>query len=91
MKKSLIATLVAAPLLTLSSMAFAVQPSTSEPILLSAAEMDGVTAGQPFVFKYAEINQANASPITLVQLNLLSLGGENHAFVASSNNAYISQ
>ncbi|WP_136413715.1 MULTISPECIES: hypothetical protein [Oxalobacteraceae] len=91
MNKSLLTTLVAAPLLTLSSMAFAADPATAEPMLLSAAEMDGVTAGQTYVFKYAQVNQANASPVTALQLNLLSVGGENHAFVASGNNAYISQ
>jgi hypothetical protein len=40
MKSNLIKTLVVVPLLALSSMAFA-----AEPVQLSAAEMDGVTAG----------------------------------------------
>ncbi|HJV83277.1 hypothetical protein [Noviherbaspirillum sp.] len=91
MKKTLVTTLVATPLLALSSMAFATEPATAEPMLLSAAEMDGVTAGHTYVFKFAEVNQANTSPVTALQLNLLSLGAENHAFVASGNNAYISQ
>jgi len=85
MKKSLITTLVAAPLLSLSSMAFA-----SEPVLLSAAEMDGVTAGF-FSFKYAEINQWNQSPVTIAQANVLTIGSGNVAVVDSGNKAVISQ
>jgi hypothetical protein len=56
MKSSVITTLVAAPLLSLSSMAFAAEPPSAkpvlsaepilsaEPVLLSAVEMDRVTA-----------------------------------------------
>lgn len=40
MKTKLVAPLIAAPLLALSSMAFA-----AEPVQLSASQMDGVTAG----------------------------------------------
>jgi hypothetical protein len=61
MKSSMIGNLVAIPLLSVSSMAFAaepvlaepvqpilaepVQPILAEPVLLSAIEMDGITAG----------------------------------------------
>ncbi len=85
MKKSLITTLIAVPLLSLSSMAFA-----AEPVLLTASEMDGVTAGL-FDFKWAQINQLNASPVTIAQANVLTLGGGNAAVVTSGNNARIRQ
>jgi len=85
MKKSLITTLIAAPLLSLSSMAFA-----AEPVPLSAAEMDGVTAGF-FSFKYAEVNQWNASPVIIGQANVLTVGGGNFAKVVSGNTAVIKQ
>lgn len=85
MKKSLIATLVAAPLLSLSSMAFA-----SEPVLLSAAEMDGVTAGA-ISFKFAQINQLNVSPVGVLQFNIANVGGGNEALVVSGNHAEIRQ
>ncbi|WP_136413717.1 hypothetical protein [Herbaspirillum sp. ST 5-3] len=90
MKKSLITTLVAVPLLSLSSMAFAAEPASSEPMLLSSAEMDGVTAGV-FVFKWAQVNQLNASPVTIAQANVLTLGGGNYAAVVSGNTAVIHQ
>jgi hypothetical protein len=90
MKKSLITTLVAAPLLSLSTLAFADAPAAAEPVLLTAVEMDGVTAGF-FSFKYAQINQWNASPVTVAQANVLTLGGGNAAFVSSGNNAVIKQ
>ena len=88
MKKSLITTLVAVPLLSLSSMAFA-----AEPVLLTASEMDGVTAGadaSTFSFKFAEINQVNISPVATVQLSVLSVGG-NSSTVHSGNSAVIVQ
>jgi len=90
MKKSLIATLVVAPLLSLSSMAFADEPVAAEPMLLTAVEMDGVTAGF-FSFKFAQINQANASAVTTVQANALTVGGGNVALIGSGNSAAIVQ
>ena len=84
MKKSLITTLVAVPLLSLSSMAFA-----AEPVLLTASEMDGVTAGV-FSFKFAEINQANVSPVLTVQISAVSVNG-NSSHVDSGNHAAIIQ
>lgn len=83
MKKSLIATLVAAPLLTLSSLSFA-----AEPVLLNAVEMDGVTAG---FFDTASVGQINVSPVTVAQANVLTVGSENEADVVSGNFAAIFQ
>lgn len=80
MKKSLITTLVAAPLLSLSAMAFAAEPASAEPMLLSASEMDGVTAGALIDF-----GQINISPITVIQLNVLSFGTANIADLTSGN------
>lgn len=88
MKKSLITTLVAVPVLSLSSMAFAAEPVQAEPMVLSSVQMDGVTAG---LFDFAAIGQFNASPVTVAQLNVLTLGGGNAAAVYSGNNAWIKQ
>jgi len=89
MKKSLITTLVAAPLLSLSSMAFAVEPAASEPVLLSASQMDGVTAG---AFSVARLFQLNISPVTVVQINALNFGGAvNIADILSGNLGHILQ
>ena len=78
MKKSLLTTFVAVPLLSISAMGFA-----SEPVALSSAEMDGVTAGAKFSFIRAI--QINASPVTVVQINALTLGGSNTSVVQSGN------
>jgi hypothetical protein len=95
MKKSLITTLVAVPLLSLSSMAFA-----AEPVLLTAAEMDGVTAGTySWVENFAFVNQINVSPVTVVQVSVLNANvggggdgaGNNTALISSGNFAWISQ
>lgn len=88
MKKSLIATLVAVPLLTLSSMSFA-----AEPVLLTGQQMDSVTAGY-FSIKYARVTQFNLAPVTTAQVSVLNIGllsGNNTAFVGSGNTSYISQ
>jgi hypothetical protein len=82
MKKSLIATLVAAPLLSLSSMAFA-----AEPMQLTEAQLDGVTAG----FNIAGVYQYNTSPVTVVQANVLSYNSANVAYIASGNFSYLKQ
>jgi len=85
MKKSLIATLIAAPVLSLSSMAFA-----AEPVLLNAEQMDTVTAG--FFDDYAFVGQFNASPVTTAQLNIGNYGyAKNYAYVESGNFSYIEQ
>lgn len=87
MKKSLIATLVAAPLLSLSSMSFA-----AEPVELSATQMDGITAG---FFNFADIAavfQSNQSPVTLVQANQGTLGSSrNVALIISGNISIVHQ
>lgn len=96
MKKSVITTLIAVPLLSLSSMAFAAEPASTEPMLLTASEMDGVTAGWSWtVVKRADVTQLNlASPVTTVQLsglNVSSGGGANSALIISGNTSSISQ
>lgn len=89
MNKSLMATLIAAPLLSLSSLAFAAEPASSEPMMLSAAEMDGVTAGQLFD---AGLFQINISPVTVVQISALNFGGGNNlADIISGNLGGIGQ
>lgn len=83
MKKSLMTTLVAAPLLSLSSLAFAADPAPAEPMLLTASEMDGVTAAGP---SYAGLFQWNISPVTVVQISVLNFGGGNNlADIISGN------
>lgn len=67
MKKSLIATLVSASLLSLSPMASAAEPVTSEPMQLSAAQMDGVTAGL-LDFNLAFLNQIIVAPVVAVSV-----------------------
>lgn len=95
MKKSLIATLVAAPLLSLSSATFAAEPVSAEPVLLSASEMDSVTAGTGTRYYYssmASIFQFNVSPVTVVQISVLNFGGgDNLASVVSGNFGQIFQ
>lgn len=82
MKKSLITTLVAAPLLSLSSLAFAADPASVDPMLLTSSQMDGITAG---VADTAAIGQLNISPVTVVQVNVLSVGSSNVADIVSGN------
>ncbi len=97
MKKSLVTALIVAPLLTLSSMAFAAEAAPQEPMLLSVAQMDGVTAGtasRNFGFwqsmslfsKVAVVNQINISPVIIVQI-----GNNNYANVISGNFSTIYQ
>src|SRR3954470_11708342 len=94
MKASLISTLIVVPMLSLSSMAFASEPvAASEPMLLSAAEMDGVTAGS-YVSQRAFVFQFNASPVTVTQVSVLNIGafnGNNYAEVNSGNSSTIRQ
>lgn len=94
MKKLSIATLIGVPLLSLSSMAFATEPVAAEPVLLSAAEMDGVTAGQAFSYNnLAGVLQFNVSPVTVVQISVLNGagGGNNTAAILSGNWASLYQ
>lgn len=84
MKKSLIATLVAAPVLSLSSMAFA-----AEPVSLTDTQMDVITAG--FFDDYAVVVQYNASPVNVIQANVFTNKSKNEAYVTSGNFSYISQ
>ncbi len=96
MKKSLIATLVAVPLLSMSAMSFA-----AEPVALTGQQMDQVTAGTwgshnnnksfKFTFKKAYVEQINMSPVTVVQVNALTLGGGNGAHISSGNSSNVNQ
>jgi len=81
MKKSLIATLVAVPLLSLSSMAFAVEP-------LTASQMDGVTAG---FFDIAKVSQYNYAPIKVTQANVFTNNSANVANITSGNFSTVNQ
>jgi hypothetical protein len=81
MKKLMIATLVAVPLLSLSSMTFA-----AEPVLLTGQEMDNVTAGY-FSIRSARVWQVNVSPVTTVQISALNFGGGNNTAVITSGNS----
>ncbi|MGE5621734.1 MAG: hypothetical protein ACM3WS_01050 [Bacillota bacterium] len=67
MKKSLIATLVSASLLSLSPMVSAAEPVATEPVQLSAAQMDGVTAGV-LDFNLAFLNQIIVAPVVAVSV-----------------------
>jgi len=82
MKKSVISTLVAGSLLSLSSMTFAAEPAQAAPMLLTASEMDTVTAAGPG--DLASLFQWNISPVTVVQINVLS-NGLNIAEIVSGN------
>ncbi len=95
MKKTLVTSLIAAPLLTLSSLAFAAEPQTGGPMLLTEGQMDQVTAGHitfdpsfwlAFSYKHAEVAQINVSPVTIVQI-----GSSNTAVVYSGNFSVINQ
>ena len=97
MKKSLAASLIALPLLASFSMAHAADPEMQKAVLLTAAEMDSVTAGAPGraaawrqnqwgAPARADVIQVNNSPVTIVQI-----GNNNTAFVISGNFAWIRQ
>lgn len=97
MKKSLVASLIAVPLMAFASVASASEHEAPSPMLLSAEQMDGVTAGRYFfnpnvwqsfltAYKRAEIFQINVSPVTIVQI-----GSYNTAIVYSGNFATITQ
>lgn len=77
MKSKLARILIVAPILALSSMAFA-----SEPVQLSVSEMDGVTAGN-FVLPGAYANaQASASAIGFVAAATTTFTSAETAIVA---------
>lgn len=82
MKKSLLTTLVAVPLLSVSAMSFA-----SEPVALTGAQLDSVTAGTSGSNKFSLIlaGQVNASPVTVVQINALTAFSGNYSSVQSGN------
>ncbi|HVK95277.1 MAG TPA: hypothetical protein VM571_11205 [Noviherbaspirillum sp.] len=64
MKKSLVASLIVAPLLSLSSLVFAAEPAAHEPIQLTANQMDEVTAaGMPFGMPFPPMRSPWAMPM----------------------------
>ncbi|MDB5764646.1 MAG: hypothetical protein JWQ21_3641 [Herminiimonas sp.] len=87
MKKTLVNTIIAVPLLTLSSMVFASETApdfdSGGPMLLSAAQMDDVTAGKkpasfsPFGSHSSQIgvSQINISPVIVIQIAMFNTGG----------------
>lgn len=79
MKKSLIATLVAASLL--SPVAFA-----AEPVQLSASQMDGVTAGSFLDLNLAIVTQTITAPVFAA-----ALGGNVGVLSANTNYSDIHQ
>ena len=88
MKKSFITTMVAVPLLSLSSMAFVAEPVATEPMLLTSAQMDGVTAGswRSRFSDLAYVKQSNTTVVGIVQS-----GRNNDAFVLVDNSISIRQ
>jgi len=104
MKKFLVASLIAVPLLTLSSAAFAEESATQEPMLLTANQMDGVTAGRPFAHELPPsflhslqslITYATksiiANQINISPVTIIQIGNNNTAIVYSGNFSTIRQ
>lgn len=95
MKKSLVHSLIALPLLTLSSMAFsATTVSPNEPTLLTAHEMDSVTAGgrharqnalpPGFAQAFGNTNFASIIQIIYAPVTVIQVGNNNTALVYSA-------
>jgi hypothetical protein len=100
MKKSLVSTLCAVSLLSLSSMVHASEPDFTEPFMLSASEMDDVTAGKQRASRgnshsgnSVRLSQINISPVIIIQIALFNSGGNitQIASVISGNFATIRQ
>ncbi|MGE5621732.1 MAG: hypothetical protein ACM3WS_01040 [Bacillota bacterium] len=81
MKKSLITSLATASLLSLSSMAFA-----GEPVQLTNAQMDGVTAGL-LDFNIVQLTQTINAPVAAIGL----ISGRTVAVSRNNNVAVIRQ
>ena len=94
MKKTTLSKLAAIPLFALSSMTYAAEPedsALSEPMQLSAQEMDEVTAGGRGGRNhgggrnsFAWLSQINISPVIIIQI-----GNNNTAIVYSGNFAWL--
>ena len=99
MKKSSVTTMIAAPLITLSSIAFSAELPKDEPMLLTANQMDSVTAGrygdtwdpQAFLSRFSRAGFFNFSPITqevyapvYAPVTIVQLGNNNTAAVVFS-------
>ncbi|TFV93913.1 hypothetical protein E4K72_18915 [Oxalobacteraceae bacterium OM1] len=95
--KSIVATLFAVPLLSLSAVTFAAEPASDGPMTLSAEQMDNLTAGKgrpwwtaftpgQMAHSSAVVTQVNTAPVTIVQI-----GNNNTAIVISGNFSWIRQ
>lgn len=103
MKKSLVTSLIAVPLLTLSSLSFAAEPDTSEPMLLTANQMDDVTAGARHPAREfmpalgfwralsASYKRAEINQVNISPVVIIQIGNNNSAIVFSGNFASIIQ
>lgn len=97
MKKSLVTSLIALPLLTLSSMAFAATDvAPNEPMLLSAHEMESVTAGgrharhtlSPGFQQFFNMNVATVTQVIYAPVTVIQIGNNNTALVYSVNSNF---
>jgi len=103
MTKSLVTSLIAAPLLTLSSLCFAAETGADEPVLLTAMQMDDVTAGawnpargmmQTSGFWRAlstSYKRAEINQINISPVTIVQIGNYNTAIVYSGNFAFLNQ
>jgi hypothetical protein len=104
MKKQLAAGLIAVSLSTMSSIASAAETDPQEPMLLTAAQMDDVTAGRygaagryynpgywrP-VLSFFNFKQAAVTQINISPVVIIQIGNNNYASVVSGNFASIFQ
>jgi hypothetical protein len=85
MKKTLVSTLIAVPLLALSALASAEEAGSletlqsQEPMLLTVAQMDDVTAGTRKISSRnwsLGLTQINISPVIIIQIAMFNSGGD---------------
>ncbi len=103
MKKSLAASLIAVPLLTLSFHAFAAEPDNQAPVALTSSQMDDVTAGgrhagwgrsiSPAAWRtgFAAANRAEITQVNISPVTIIQIGNNNTAIVYSGNFSWIYQ
>lgn len=84
MKKSLIINLLAVPVLSLSSMAFAAEPSSSA-VVLNASQMDGITAGTWWVYSNRQTQQNATKQVQFLNVNVAPAVGAQALTIGSSN------
>lgn len=103
MKKSLVASLIAVPLLTLSFHVSAAESETQAPMLLTSNQMDEVTAGgrqanrgqlfSPALRRsaFAVNKRAEITQINVSPVTIVQIGNNNTAIVYSGNFSWIYQ